>query len=227
MSKITSDKVSLSDTIVLLLSLTVFISSLLCVFINKTTISVSTLSASFSEDEEFDVFVLNAATKEDFMLVSGIGETKAEAIISYRESLGGFSDVYELLDLNAVTPRIFEEILKHFYFKTPSEELDKIPDVTLSVALDSLDETKPDTDLDVSESAVNETTDTKPCMKCVNVNVADAEEIKESLLISKEAAEQIVSIREMIGGYKSRAELSLCSLLTEDVLNKINEYVLL
>lgn len=45
---------------------------------------------------------INTAGREELMKLSGIGETRAEAILSYRETHGGFTSVEELLQVSGI-----------------------------------------------------------------------------------------------------------------------------
>ena len=45
---------------------------------------------------------LNTATKEELMRIDGIGEKTALKIIAYREKIGGFTDLEQLLDVDGV-----------------------------------------------------------------------------------------------------------------------------
>ena len=44
------------------------------------------------------------------MTISGIGETRANAIIAYREYLGGYTDVEQLKDIYGIGDGIFAKI---------------------------------------------------------------------------------------------------------------------
>ncbi len=49
---------------------------------------------------------INSASAETLMLLPGIGEVRAAAIIAYREAHGGFGSVSELLEIEGIGPRI-------------------------------------------------------------------------------------------------------------------------
>ena len=51
---------------------------------------------------------INSASAETLTLLPGIGEVRAEAIISYREAHGGFKSVDELLEIDGIGPAILE-----------------------------------------------------------------------------------------------------------------------
>lgn len=53
---------------------------------------------------------LNTCTKEELMEIDGIGEVRADAIIAYREKLGGYSSVKQLKDISGIGDKTFEKI---------------------------------------------------------------------------------------------------------------------
>ena len=53
---------------------------------------------------------LNKATIEQLMTLSGIGQIKAEAIISYREKNGGFKAIEELMEVDGIGESTYNKI---------------------------------------------------------------------------------------------------------------------
>lgn len=69
----------------------------------KTTDSVT----EAAEDGKVN---LNEAGREELMSLPGIGESKAEAILSYREAKGGFQKIEELMEIPGIKEGIFRKL---------------------------------------------------------------------------------------------------------------------
>ena len=53
---------------------------------------------------------INKASKEELMNLSGIGESKAEAIISYRTENGSFQNIEDIKNVSGIGDSVFEKI---------------------------------------------------------------------------------------------------------------------
>ena len=53
---------------------------------------------------------INTANKEEFLLLNGIGEGKADAIISYRDENGYFNSIDEIKNVSGIGEALFEKI---------------------------------------------------------------------------------------------------------------------
>ena len=56
---------------------------------------------------------LNTASKEQLMTIPGIGESKADSIISYREKNGAFSKVEEVMNISGIKDGLFEKMKEY------------------------------------------------------------------------------------------------------------------
>lgn len=53
---------------------------------------------------------INLATKEELMKLNGVGEAKAELIITYRQAKGGFKDVKDIMKIKGIKQKFFDKI---------------------------------------------------------------------------------------------------------------------
>ena len=53
---------------------------------------------------------INTASKEELMTLAGIGESKADNIIKYRQENGSFSSVEDLTNVSGIGESIFNKI---------------------------------------------------------------------------------------------------------------------
>ena len=64
-------------------------------------------SGSSSDDGKVN---LNTADKEKLMTLPGIGEARAEAIITYREEYGGFSEKEDIKNISGIGDKMYERL---------------------------------------------------------------------------------------------------------------------
>ena len=60
---------------------------------------------------------LNTATLEELCTLSGIGESKAEAILAYRRESGGFQNVEQLMEVTGIGENLFKQIKSSIYIE--------------------------------------------------------------------------------------------------------------
>ena len=75
------------------------------------TAANASLNAQMSEDIINYPIDLNSATQEELESLPGIGPIKAADILSYRDEIGSFSSVEELLEVDGIGPATLETII--------------------------------------------------------------------------------------------------------------------
>lgn len=150
---------------------------------------------------------LNQASVEEFCALPGIGTVTALAIVEYRESIGGFINRYQLLDVSGIGEIKFSEILPYIYLET------EYP----------LPEEEPITELTDPTEAISETI---PEIPMINLNTAT----KEDLLLLPDCndalAEEIIILRDRdIHVFYNILEITLAEHVTTELFSKWMPYL--
>lgn len=79
-------------------------------FDNSNNSSNSNNQSDSNKIEDIKKVSLNKGTKEDFLTLDGIGESKALAIITYREENGLFEKIEDIMNVSGIGEKAFEKI---------------------------------------------------------------------------------------------------------------------
>ncbi len=167
---------------------------------------------------------INQASFAMLCSIDGIGEATANSILSYRESIGGFKSMYDLLDISGIGEKKLVVLMRYFYVvndigrKTSSQ-------TTVFKTTQTSEATTASMNTYTTTASV--TSSNPRVRKLVNINTADAKELEESLLISQEMSEEIVEVRRLIGGYTNIRELLMVDNFTAALLVEVDEYLIL
>lgn len=127
---------------------------------------------------------LNTATVEELMQIEGIGEKTAQSIIEYREKIGKYTFLEQLLDVAGIGE-------KKLNAWKPYLMLDSVVTTTVSTTL----------------SAAPAATTTMAFNGVLNLNTASKEELMMIDGIGELTATKIVEYRDEIGGFASLEQL--------------------
>lgn len=76
---------------------------------NTNLAIADTAVAKVAVAAEEHVVYLNNSTVEDLLTLKGIGQKKAEAIVAYREQIGGFKSVEDLTKVKGIGVKVLSD----------------------------------------------------------------------------------------------------------------------
>ena len=82
----------------------------------KITVPTKKEAKALNKDDDSDeshLVNINTAAKEELMTLPGIGESKADAIIAYRQENGGYRNIEELMQISGITEGVYSKISEY------------------------------------------------------------------------------------------------------------------
>lgn len=80
------------------------------VFVNVETVTAKETTQGTTVLQVTYPLNLNTATLEELMTIDGLGEKRASAILEYRDFLGGYSDVSQIMNIQGINEGVYAQI---------------------------------------------------------------------------------------------------------------------
>lgn len=169
---------------------------------------------------------INFATYDELLTLNGIGPTKAQSIIDYRQMNGYFYLIFDLLNVSGIGDSTLEKIKEYIYI-----DLSKLPEQMTTVPLETTTpeatrKTTAQTKPPKTEKEVTQTEITTTTIEIVNINTATLEEFMTLPNMTIKIAQAIIDHRSH-EGCSFTALLELCYFMTHAMYNSILPYITL
>lgn len=176
---------------------------------------------------------LNSATVEELCYIDGVGETLAANIIAYRDSIGGYTNRVQLLEVNGIGEVKYAAIKEYLYIENEQELEDvtdeihidepagteKISEMTDEADIDySIDESDEDIDFTEDDILIDD-------FIYVELNSAELDDLKEIPCFDEEMCLKILELRDEIGGFSDTYELFYIDGMTKTLFCEAEKYI--
>lgn len=158
---------------------------------------------------------INTADTQELMLLDGIGEVTAEAIINYREENGGFRNIEEIMNVYGIGEAKFEKIREYIYVQNPVYDYE-------DEIFQEYEE--PETVAETSEE-VTETELTLENCSPVDINTAGPEILMLLPYVDEQIAQDIITLRSELNGFTNIYELLYIDKLSQKQVAELTEFV--
>ena len=205
--------------------------------------TVSEITSVSSDETEFSEIIqdisfpinLNTASRDELMLIDGIGESTADKIIEYRERNGGFASVSQLIEINGIGEAKLEKFRSFLYVEGDTGFVDEQQNndgndyqEDYNTPDDNSHDDNNNNDIPDEEQTqppVEETFPEDTEIPMVELNSATAEDFMKLPGIDEEMAYKIVEFREKIQYFSHPYELLYIDGMTEKILSGAIDYM--
>ena len=185
--------------------------------VSEITEEVTDENIEIQEEQQEVLWIdINTATAEELVKLKGIGEVTAENIVNYRNSHGGFRNIEELMSVSGIGEVTFSDIKDFVYVVSPVYETETVQEFSEEI---------PVQEVQVQTETITEHIKTLEECVPININTADVDELMLLPYVDLETAEEIVKIRNEIGGFSHVYELLYVRKLTQKQTAEIVEFV--
>ncbi len=205
--------------------------------------TVSEITSVSSDETEFSEIIqdisfpinLNTASRDELMLIDGIGESTADKIIEYRERNGGFASVSQLIEINGIGEAKLEKFRSFLYVEGDTGFADEPQNndgndyqEDYNTPDDNSHDDNNNNDIldeEQTQPPVEETFPEDTEIPMVELNSATAEDFMKLPGIDEEMAYKIVEFREKIQYFSHPYELLYIDGMTEKILSGAIDYM--
>ncbi len=177
-----------------------------------TTTKTTTTKATTTEKVVNFPISLNSITHDELVCIKGIGDSTADKILNYRDSIGYFTSRYQLLEINGIGESKMNTIMEYTYIE--NEDLNYGQEEQVEQYADNQG------DVQYQDAPVENTVQFP-----LNLNTATLEELCAIPNVNDEIAQDILNLRNEIQFFSNTYELLYCDSISEQFLSEIESYI--